>query len=80
MEGTMRISNMINTFALSAETVEKISQDVLFDISRFPSALKHMGIGMLGIFIVIGVIILAVYSLELIIRKIEARKQKESEE
>ena len=43
----MRISNMINAFALSAETAEKISQDVLFDISRFPSALKHMGIGML---------------------------------
>ena len=76
----MRITDMINAFALSAETADKISQDVLFDISRFPSALKHMGIGMLGIFIVIGVIILAVYSLEHIIRKIEDRKQKESEE
>lgn len=56
--------NMFNVFAANvAAATEKVSQDVSIDFSRLPGTLKHMGIGMLSIFIVIGVIILAVYLL-----------------
>ena len=68
---------MFNCFALSAETtetVEKISQDIMIDISRFPNTLKHMGIGMLSIFLVIGVIVISVYLLNKITSAIEKRK------
>jgi len=79
----MSFFNIFKAFALnvSAETeavtevVEKISQDILFDISRFPGTLKHMGIGMLSIFLVIGIIILAVYALNKITSAIEAKRE-----
>ena len=54
--------NMFNFFSLNAAAgaAEKISQDVMIDPGRLLGTLKHMGIGMLSIFIVIGIIILAV--------------------
>ncbi len=78
----MRFFNIFKSFALNTaaeteavtEAVEKISQDIRFDIGRFPGTLKHMGIGMLSIFLVIGVIILAVYALNKIMTAIEAKR------
>lgn len=59
-----KLMNMFGVFAANAAaSTEKVSQDVNIDISRLPGTLKHMGVGMLSIFIVIGVIILAVYLL-----------------
>ena len=59
-----KMINMLGTFAANVEAAtERVSQDVNIDLSRLPGTLKHMGIGMLSIFIVIGVIILAVYLL-----------------
>ena len=70
----MRFLNLLNGFALSSDAAEKISQDIMFDISRFPGTLKHMGIGMLSIFLVIGVIILAVFILNKAMSAIESKK------
>ncbi len=78
----MNFLNMFKGFALNAaevtetavETAEKISQDIIIDPSRFLGTLKHMGIGMLSIFLVIGVIILSVYALNKVTAAIEARK------
>ena len=59
----MKLLNMFNAFALNAtettaegaaQTAERISQDIMIDPSRFLGTLKHMGIGMLSIFLVIG--------------------------
>ncbi len=76
----MRFFNMLQGFALNVDAdTEKISQDIIFDITRFPATLKHMGIGMLSIFLVIGVIILAVYALNKIMTSIEAKKKEKSE-
>jgi beta-lactamase regulating signal transducer with metallopeptidase domain len=83
----MSFFNIFKGFALNTaaeteavtETVEKISQDIIFDISRFPGTLKHMGIGMLSIFLVIGVIILAVYALNKIMTAIESKRAKKNE-
>ena len=73
----MGFLNLLKSFALNAaaegETAEKISQDILIDFSRFPETLKHMGIGMLSIFLVIGIIILSV----LLLNKVTSRKKKE---
>ena len=81
----MGILNKLALFALNtdasaetekvAETAEKISQDIIINIGRFPNTLKHMGIGMLSIFLVIGVIILAVFALNKIMTALEARKK-----
>ena len=82
----MRFFNIFKGFALNSaidseavtEAVEKISQDISFNISRFPGTLKHMGIGMLSIFLVIGVIILTVYVLNKIMTAIEAKRAKKN--
>lgn len=74
--------NMFNFFSLNvaAGAAEKISQDVMIDPGRLLGTLKHMGIGMLSIFIVIGIIILAVYALNKTMTAIETRKaQKDAE-
>ena len=74
--------NMFNFFSLNAVAgaAEKISQDVMIDLGRLLGTLKHMGIGMLSIFIVIGIIILAVYALNKTMTAIETRKaQKDAE-
>ena len=79
----MNLFNIFNRFALNAtssvaenaaETVEKISQEVMIDPSRLMGTMKHMGIGMLSIFIVIGVIIACVYLLNKTMTAIEERK------
>ena len=73
---------MFNFFSLNAVAgaAEKISQDVMIDLGRLLGTLKHMGIGMLSIFIVIGIIILAVYALNKTMTAIETRKaQKDAE-
>ena len=54
---------MFNMLGAVAANAGKVSQDVNIDFSRLPGTLKHMGVGMLSIFIVIGVIILSVYLL-----------------
>ncbi|MBQ8357388.1 MAG: oxaloacetate decarboxylase [Clostridia bacterium] len=43
---------------------------------NFVTNLKYMGVGMLGIFIVMGVIILAVYGLGALFNKSEKNKNK----
>ena len=59
-----KMINMLSAFAANVEdATERVSQDVNIDLSRLPGTLKHMGVGMLSIFIVIGVIILVVYLL-----------------
>ena len=70
----MRLLNMLNIFALS------VSQDIAIDFGRLPNTLKHMGIGMLSIFIVIGVIILSVYALNKAMMAIEAKKEAKNKE
>ena len=73
----MNLFNLFNFFALNtgAETAEKISQEVILNPHRLlEGPLKHMGIGMLSIFIVIGVIILCVYALNKIMLTLEERK------
>ena len=70
----MNILNSLFNFALSTEA-GKVSQDILVDFSRLPGTLKHMGIGMLSIFLVIGVIILAVVALN----KLTNRKKKDDQ-
>ncbi len=80
----MRFFNIFKGFALNTaaeteavtETLERVSQDIMIDIGRFPGTLKHMGIGMLSIFLVIGVIILAVYALNKIMNSIEEKSAK----
>ncbi len=60
----LKMLNMLGVVAANVtDATQKVSQDVNFDLSRLPGTLKHMGIGMLSIFIVIGVIIAAVYLL-----------------
>ena len=80
----MNFFNIFKGFALNAsaetEAIEKISQDIIFDISRFPGTLKHMGIGMLSIFLVIGVIIVAVYALNKIMSSIDEKRKKKEEQ
>ena len=71
-----KLMNMFGVFAANvAAATEKVSQDVSIDFSRLPGTLKHMGIGMLSIFIVIGVIILSVYALNSLTAKFSKFKE-----
>ncbi len=38
-------------------------KEIVFNPMKFVSSLKYMGIGMLGVFIIIGVIIAATYAI-----------------
>ncbi len=49
--------NLLSNILLSAPAEE--SQELFFELGNFVGNLKYMGIGMLVIFMVIGVIILA---------------------
>ena len=75
----MKFFEMFKGFALNAEgaetTTEGISNLINFNTANLPMTLKHMGIGMLSIFIVIGVIILCIYALNKIMNSLEERKQ-----
>ncbi len=46
-------------------------------LGRFVDNLQYMGIGMLGIFLIIGIIIGATYLIPYIIKKIEDKKKGE---
>ena len=48
----------------------------MFEPIQFVNYLKYMGIGMLGVFIIIGIIIAATYA----IGKLTARKPKDTEQ
>lgn len=50
-----------------------------FNVERFVSSLPYVGIGMLGIFIVIGIIIIATMALIGIENKIKASKKAKEE-
>ena len=50
-----------------------------FNVERFISSLPYVGIGMLGIFIVIGIIIIATMTLIGIENKIKASKKAKEE-
>lgn len=50
-----------------------------FNVERFISSLPYVGIGMLGIFIVIGIIIIATMALIGIENKIKASKKAKEE-
>ena len=73
----MNFFNIINNMALnvSAET-GRVSQDVSIDFSRIFGTLKHMGVGMLSIFLVIGIIIASIYALNKTMTNIEEKKAK----
>ena len=78
----MNFFEMFKGFALNAEgaetlapTAEGIGNLINFSTANLPMTLKHMGIGMISIFIVIGVIILCIYALNKIMNSLEERKQ-----
>ena len=50
--------------------------DFIFKPENFVSGLKWMGIGMLGVFMIVGIIIFATYA----ICKLTTKKDKEKEE
>ena len=65
----MRIFSMLRNFALNVgagapETEQGIGELIQIDFSRLSGTLKHMGLGMLSIFIVIGVIVLFIILLQ----------------
>lgn len=82
----MKFFEIFKGFALNADTAESLTPEtetaaegigslISFSTANLPMTLKHMGIGMLSIFIVIGVIILCIYALNKIMNSLEARKQ-----
>ncbi|MBQ9113281.1 MAG: hypothetical protein IJY08_06840 [Clostridia bacterium] len=76
----MKLLSIINRFALNAaDTAEVISQDVNIDFTRLPQTLKHMGVGMLSIFIVIGAIIAIIYLLNKGMASLEEKKKQREE-
>ncbi len=48
-----------------------------FEIMNFIYNLKYMGIGMLGVFMIIGVIIGATYGIAKLTEKLQANKEQE---
>ena len=70
----MNLFNIFNNIALNVTETGRVSQEVSIDFGRILGTLKHMGIGMLSIFVVIGVIILSIYALNRTMEKIEERK------
>lgn len=47
---------------------------IQFDLMAFVKNLKYMGLGMLGVFIIVGIIILATHFTSFTIKKIEEQK------
>ncbi len=50
---------MLNILTSAASQAEQVAPQLFFDPAKFISNLKYMGIGMLVIFVIIGVIILS---------------------
>ena len=44
-------------------TLLQATENITFDIGNFVENLKYMGIGMLGVFIIVGIIIAATYAI-----------------
>ena len=55
--------------ALEVEAEQGIGELINVDLSRLSGTLKHMGIGMISIFIVIGVIIFLIYAMNKIMNR-----------
>ena len=51
----------------------------MFEPMNFINNLKYMGVGMLGVFLIVGVIIATTYLIGYVMKKVEAKNQKESE-
>lgn len=62
--------------ATVGETEETEEKKMIFEPMNFVTNIKYMGVGMLGIFIVIGVIILSV----VVLNKVTAPKKEKTEE
>ena len=45
------------------EAAESTSPEIIFDLGNFVENLKYMGLGMLGIFVVVGVVMAITYLL-----------------
>lgn len=52
---------------------------LFFEPINFVNNLKYMGIGMLGVFMIIAVIVLSTYLIGYVTNKIEAGKKKDSD-
>lgn len=48
--------------------------DIQFDLLAFVKNLKFMGLGMVGVFIIVGIIILATHFTSFTIKKVEEQK------
>jgi len=48
--------------------------NIQFDLMAFVKNLKYMGLGMLGVFIIVGIIIFATHFTSFTIKKIEDQK------
>jgi len=48
--------------------------NIQFDLLAFVKNLKFMGLGMLGVFIIVGIIILATHFTSFTIKKVEEQK------
>ena len=46
-----------------------------FDPIQFVNYLKYMGVGMLGVFIIVGIIIAATYAISKLSNKVSGKKQ-----
>ena len=78
----MKVLNILNHMALNAtaDAEQGIGELIRLDFSRVSEALKHMGVGMLSIFIVIGVIILLIHGMNKIMSAIGKKNKKNTEE
>ena len=63
-----------------AEPTEQKAMALKFEFTNLPQSLKYMGVGMLCIFVVIGVIILCVFLMNFISYRIAVMKQIKEEE
>ena len=53
--------------------------NIQFDLMAFVKNLKYMGLGMLGVFIIVGIIIFATHFTSFTIKKIEEAKNAKSD-
>ena len=71
----------MNTVSLMLASVFALASEFTFTPEGFVDSLKYMGVGMLGIFLVIAIIIFSVYALNLFtllaVRKKSDKKKKD---
>ena len=72
---------MINALSLMIMRIFTLASEFTFTPEGFVDSLKYMGVGMLGIFLVIAIIIFSVYALNLFtllaVRKKSDKKKKD---